>query len=195
MSNNNPFNEVFLSFRKQLARAVSSIVPTKEIEDIVQETYVRVCQIENPAGIRHPRAFLLTTARNLAFDHIKRSESRYSQSIERDGELDLGEVDDHHVDETYQHVAAGEEFSNFCEAVRILPVQCRKVFVLKKVYGYSQREIAIELEISESTVEKHIAHGMKRCINFMNKHSLLESPQKNKSGSPVFKIISSGDRS
>ena len=101
----------------------------------------------------------------------------------------------HHVDETYQHVAAGEEFSNFCEAVRILPVQCRKVFVLKKVYGYSQREIAIELEISESTVEKHIALGMKRCINFMNKLSLLESPQKNKSGSPVFKIISSGDRS
>ena len=40
MSNDNPFNEIFLSFRKQLARAVSSIVPPKEIEDIVQETYV-----------------------------------------------------------------------------------------------------------------------------------------------------------
>ena len=194
MSNDNPFNEIFLSFRKQLARAVSSIVPPKEIEDIVQETYVRVCQIENPAGIRHPRSFLLTTARNLAFDHIKRSESRLSQSLEKDGELNLGELDPF-VDETYQQVAGREDFSNFCEAVRLLPVQCRKVFVLKKVYGYFQREIAMELEISESTVEKHIALGMKRCINFMKRFSPQESSRGQRAGTHVFKIISSGDRS
>jgi RNA polymerase sigma factor (sigma-70 family) len=194
MSNDNAFNEIFLSFRKKLARAVSHIVPPKEIEDIVQEAYVRVCQIENSASIRHPRSFLLTTARNLAFDHIKRYESCHSQSIERDGELDLGEANDL-VDETYQQVAGREEFSNFCEAVRLLPVQCRKVFVLKKVYGYSQREIAKELEISESTVEKHIALGLKRCTYFMMKHSLQESPLGGETDYPAAKVVSLGDRS
>jgi len=39
--------------------------------------------------------------------------------------------------------------------------------VLKKVYGYSQKEIAIKLDISENTVEKHIATGIKRCTQFM----------------------------
>jgi len=39
--------------------------------------------------------------------------------------------------------------------------------VLRKVYGYSQREIAREMAISESTVEKHISTGIKRCAYWL----------------------------
>jgi DNA-directed RNA polymerase specialized sigma24 family protein len=39
--------------------------------------------------------------------------------------------------------------------------------VLRKVYGYSQHEIAVELDLTESTVEKHIALGIKRCTHFI----------------------------
>jgi hypothetical protein len=53
----------------------------------------------------------------------------------------------------------------------------------------------MELEISESTVEKHIALGMKRCINFMKRFSPQESSRGQRAGTHVFKIISSGDRS
>lgn len=194
MSNENSFNETYLAFRKNLARLVSRIVPPKEIEDIVQETYVRMCRVENKGAIRHPRSFLLTTARNLALDHVKRAESRYSVSIEEDGESDPGEAK-YRIDETYQQVVAKEEFADFCEAVRLLPLKCRKVFVLKKVYGYSQREIARELGLSESTVEKHIALGMKRCTYFMMQLSDRESPQGEKTGSPGATIVAIGDRS
>ena len=34
---------------------------------------------------------------------------------------------------------------------------------MKKVYGYSHKEIAGKLDISVSTVEKHVATGLKRC--------------------------------
>ena len=50
------------------------------------------------------------------------------------------------------------------------PPQCQKVFVLKKVHGYSHKEIAKELEISISTVEKHAASGLKRCSEYMELH-------------------------
>lgn len=190
MPNNNAFNEVFLSFQRQLARAISRIVPPKEIEDIVQETYVRVCQIENPETIRHPRSFLLTTARNLAFDHLKRSESKYTQSLDLDNDLEFEQLNQQYQDETYQSVAGREDFALFCEAVRLLPVQCRKVFVLRKVYGYSQREIATELNLSESTVEKHIALGMKRCLHFMKRHSLKNIPNSKDINTPVVRVIS-----
>jgi RNA polymerase sigma-70 factor (ECF subfamily) len=53
-----------------------------------------------------------------------------------------------------------EEFLMFCRAVRELPVQCRRVFVLRKVYGLSQQEVARHLGISEATVEKHVAKGV-----------------------------------
>ncbi len=157
---------IFISIRPSLERAVRGIVPPKEIEDIVQETYVRACQAGDKREIRAPRSFLYKTARNLALDHVKRAETRLTVSGEDDQTATSGQ--DHHLtDETFDQVSADEEFSHFCDAVRRLPIQCRRAFVLKKVYGYSQREIAQELALSESTVEKHIAQGIKRCTYFM----------------------------
>jgi RNA polymerase sigma-70 factor (ECF subfamily) len=74
-------------------------------------------------------------------------------------------------DETFHNNATQQEFKLFCDAVRALPKQCRRAFVLKKVYGYSLKEIAQELEISEKTVEKHIAEGIKRCTLFMRRQT------------------------
>jgi RNA polymerase sigma-70 factor (ECF subfamily) len=172
-----------MSLRGSLARAVLGIVPPKEIEDIVQETYVRVCQIEKTDKIAEPRSFLFKVAHNLALDHVKRAESRLVVSVEESGESGFGEAE-RSGDETFQQVAANEEFSHFCEAVRQLPVQCRRAFVLKKVYGCSQREIAREMNLSESTVEKHIAQGIKRCTYFMMQHGeqQIGGKQANKPG-------------
>lgn len=157
---------MFMSLRASLARAVTGIVPPKDVEDIVQETYVRVCQAETRDNVRQPRSFLFRTVRNLALDHIKRAESRLAVSVEENRELGFGEGQ-RARDDTLERVSSDEEFSRFCDAVRRLPVQCRRTFVLKKVYGYTQREIAMELGLSESTVEKHIAEGVKRCTYFM----------------------------
>jgi len=154
-----------------LSRAVSRIVPPREVEDIVQETYVRVCQVENKQDILHPKSFMLRTARNLALDYSKRAETRLSVSYEDefDTESDIPSPNNDQEDVIYHEAASAQEFSHFCQAVRQLPTQCRKVFVLKKVYGYSQREIADDLSISQSTVEKHIANGVRRCSAYMDK--------------------------
>ena len=162
----NPIS-VYLSIRGHLARAVSRIVPPRDIEDIVQETYVRLCQVEKKEDIRSPRSFLFKTARNLALDQVKRAESRLAVVSVEDNEEYGFDVSEGVIDDTYTQVVSNEEFALFCEAVRHLPVQCRRAFVLKKVYGYSQREIASKLNLSENTVEKHIAQGMKRCSFYM----------------------------
>lgn len=157
---------LFMALRSTLSRAVSRLVPPKEVEDIVQETYVRVCQVETPEQIQFPRSFMLRTAQNLALDHLKRAETRLNISLDDELDLELAGYTTR-ADETFDRVAANQEFGFFCEAVRQLPLQCRKAFVLKKVYGYSQKEIALNLDISENTVEKHIATGIKRCAQFM----------------------------
>lgn len=166
MANNDKITPLFVSLRTSLTRAVSRIVPPREVEDIVQETYVRVCQVEKPQDIQFPRSFMLRTAQNLALDHLKKAETRLTVSMDDDESLDLLEFTTR-ADETFDRAAAHQEFAFFCEAVRQLPLQCRKAFVLKKVYGYSQKEIADQLGISENTVEKHIATGIKRCTQFM----------------------------
>lgn len=158
---------VFLSLRQSLLRYVTGIVPPREVEDIVQETYVRVCQMQiATGGIRAPGSYLYRTARNLALDYVKCSESRLAADVPDTAEHEFGAVD-RLADGTFDQAASHEEFALFCEAVRELPAQCRQAFVLRKVYGYSQREIAEKMGLSESTIEKHIALGIRRCISFM----------------------------
>jgi DNA-directed RNA polymerase specialized sigma24 family protein len=45
-----------------------------------------------------------------------------------------------------------------------MPSQCRQVFTLRKVYGYSQKEIATRLSIPESEVEKHLTQAACHCV-------------------------------
>ena len=155
--------EVFTALRGRLARLVIRIAPPDEVEDIVQETYVRVCQIERKDAIREPRSFLFRTAQNLALDHVKRAETRLTSSTDAIDEVGYDEDGDRSGDPTFQQVASDEEFAQFCEAVRRLPQQCRRAFVLKRVYGHTQREIGEIMNISENTVENYIALGVKRC--------------------------------
>ena len=145
---------------------VSRIVPPQEIDDIVQATYVRVCQYQAREDIGEPKALMLSVARNLALDHVKRAEHRLTTQFESDAELESA-LESRATDQAYDAAASNEEFAQFCDAVRQLPVQCRRVFVLKKIYGYSQREIDEQLAIAESTVEKHIATGIRHCVRYI----------------------------
>ncbi|MCK9563739.1 MAG: hypothetical protein M0R02_13595, partial [Bacteroidales bacterium] len=97
---------LFLALRLPLARAVMRIVPPKEVEDIVQETYVRICQIEKDGrDLEEPRAFLFKTARNLALDYLKRSETRLTISLDEASEHGFAEQGEH-IDHTFEQVAS-----------------------------------------------------------------------------------------
>ena len=159
--------DAYIALRGQIARLVMNIVPPKEVEDIVQETYVRICQVENKDAIREPRSYLFRTARNLALDYVKRSESRLADSADIDALPTEDLPAPSEKDPTHAQVASGEEFALFCEAVRTLPRQCRRAFVLKKVYGYTLKEIMAEMDLGQATVETHIVNGTKRCVQYL----------------------------
>lgn len=148
-------------------RAVLGIVPPKEVEDIIQETYVRACQANETQSIRRPKAYLFRIARNLALDYMNKAETRLAVSHD---ELEDGIPIDTAMlrDTTLNTVVSNTDFAAFCDAIRRLPKQQRRAFVLKKVYGYTQKEIALDMQLSEKTVERHIALGMERCMEHLN---------------------------
>ena len=179
--------QVYLSLRLRLARVASRIVPPDEVEDIVQEAYVRLCQVNGNEEIKHPKSYLARVVRNLALDYVKRADQRLNTSFESSDDLPV-ERDGARSDTTFVEAASLEEFGQFCDAVRALPIQCRRVFILKKVYNYSQREIARELGISQSTVEKHVALGIRRCLEYMEQSETTVGRQE-KAGSEVVAIV------
>lgn len=167
MSKGDSLTKEFTLHQSSLKKFVARFVAPKDVEDIVQDTYIRASQTDYQ--IHHPKSFLMKIARNLAFDHLKRSETKLCDSMHgEDGELSIEALDAIAAhDQTLNDAISNERFQIFCQAVQNLPPQCKRAFVLKKVYGYSQKEIAKEMDIGESAVEKHIANGLKKCRQFM----------------------------
>ncbi len=154
------YQETELALRRYLHRFTSS---PHDVDDITQETILRALQAERLRKIQEPRAYLFMIARNLVRDELDRK----SRSV-----LDFIEDFAPGTDKSEEPLPDDQVDSNqrmllFWEAVASLPAQCQQVFVLKKVYGYSHKEISSKLGISISTTEKHAATGLKRCSDFM----------------------------
>lgn len=153
-----------------------------DVEDIVQETFVKTYQAQKKTKIANMKAYFYTTARNLSFKHNAKHSNKITDYIE---DLGLTEVLGG-MQTLEEEMQAHEQFSIFCEAVRELPLQCRRVFILKKIYGLPYAEISSRLQISISTVNQHMAKGILRCTEYMreqgyldNSHSEQNSEQQN----------------
>lgn len=154
----------FTGMRGRLIRLIRRMVGTHNVEDIVQETFLKAYEAAGRQPIRHPQSFMLTTARNLALNHIARADQKLTEGVGGINELDsymesAGAMD--------LDLEARERFVAFCRAVQRLPRDCGRIFVLKRVYGLSQRDIAERLGISENTVEKQVGKGLAMCSEFM----------------------------
>jgi RNA polymerase sigma-70 factor (ECF subfamily) len=136
--------------------------PDVGIDDIVQESFVRVLRARAEGNLHAPKAFLFATARNLALDLLRRHHfSRTGPLVEGD----LSNVlDDHDVPET---AARNQELALLTEAIQTLPDRCRQIFTLRTVYGLTQRAIGEKLRISDRTVAAQLAIAVNKCTEFM----------------------------
>jgi len=170
--------EVFLQYRTQLRRAVSGIVRSDEVDDIVQETWLKSYEAELKQEIKFEKTYMLKTARNLALNSVSKAAEKRNFSI-----TDLDEQDSVFEGAQLEHqVASKERFLNFCRATDTLSPEVKRVFLLKKVYELSQREIAEHLQISESTVEKHVAKGLHMCADYLKNNQDKQSDLTQQSG-------------
>ncbi|HYC72854.1 MAG TPA: sigma-70 family RNA polymerase sigma factor [Opitutaceae bacterium] len=153
------------SLRSYLRQAFPSL---PDVDDLVQDSYARLLRAHEGGRVRYVRAFLFTTARNLALDFFRRR-----QVVAIDGVADLAELP---VLEERPGVADAvcrqQELELLAEAVRRLPARCRQVLTLRLMYGLSHKEIAAELALSEHTVKAQLAKGMRRCTAFFAERGL-----------------------
>jgi RNA polymerase sigma-70 factor (ECF subfamily) len=133
-----------------------------DVDELLQETYTHLLTAgaaSNREEIRSIRAFALTVARNVALSWLRH---RQVVPIELVADLEALELLDERG-QVEEIVNTHQELALLTAAVASLPTRCRQVFTLRKVYGLSQKEIAAELNISENTVEQHLAKGMRLC--------------------------------
>lgn len=141
----------------------SRVASRDDVDDIVQEAYMRVLRAQAESRLQSPKAFLFAVARNLAFDRLRhRQVARTEPLVETEA---LAVLDD--GTDIPEAVARNQELSFLTEAIQSLPDRCRQVFTLRKVYGLSQQEIARRLGISEHTVSAQLTIGVRKCTEYV----------------------------
>lgn len=134
-----------------------SRAPDLDIDDIVQETYARLVSVESVEGVRNAKTYAFQTAYSVIMTHLRRSRV---VSIRAVADVDLlGAAADSPSPE--DQVIDRDELHRLAEAIAAMPEKVRAVFSLRRVEGLSQRRVAARLSLSESTVEKHMAKGLR----------------------------------
>jgi RNA polymerase sigma-70 factor (ECF subfamily) len=157
---------VYQTARDKLFKHVSRFYSSsQEVEDVVQEAFVKVIEAQHKQqrDIQYPDAYLQTTARNIVFNRIKTKEFRLTETmggVFPESDLMLSAS----MEEQFEQ---RENFEVFCRAVRSLPLKCRRAYVLSRVYGFTNKEVAEQLGLSLKGVEGHLARGTRRCIQFV----------------------------
>lgn len=133
---------------------------------MVQETYLRAFSALGHKEVEQPKAFLFRIAKNLALNELSRKSRQITYYIEDCSPSAVIEREVTVEDE----IEAGETLGLYCEALAALPEKCRKVYLLRKVHGFSHREIAERMGLSVSSVEKYLMRGVLHCKRYMQEH-------------------------
>ena len=158
--------EAFIKHETFLKRFISRFLSRpQDIEDVVQDTYLKAYSAEKKQQIQQPKAFLFRVARNAALTEMNKKSRQLMQFVEDYDEL--GIINDEASVE--EQVLSHEKLGLFCQSALEMPTKCRRVFLMAKVYGMSYKEISAELGIGQSAVEKHVAKGLEICHAYMQR--------------------------
>jgi RNA polymerase sigma factor (sigma-70 family) len=151
---------LFREYRDRLTRfAIHLVGAGADADDLVQETFLKAHHhLCNGREIRAPLSFLFVTMRNLVNDAYRRG---VVAPAETPLDADAAAPGDD-VPSVERQVMSEREFEALCAAIAQLPERMRYAFVLRKVYGYSCREIAQHLGRSTNTVREQVAQSFRK---------------------------------
>ena len=133
----------------------------EDANDLAQEAFLRMHKFQQSRELDNARAFLFRTANNLAVDQLRRARvhDRYLSTEMLPEHSD--EDDDKYAPSAERTVSAEQELDKIYEILDQLPPKVRRAFVLHRSKDMSYSEIAAEMGVSNSMVEKYIIEALK----------------------------------
>ena len=146
---------LYQSEEARLRRRIARMIGDPALAaDLVHDVFLRLLRRSRPLD-GSDAAYLMTSARNAAIDHLR------AERIRRD--FVAGTVPEQHAAGLPQPDAALQARQGLGlvdDTIRALPERTRHIFLLNRVHGCSYGEIAKAVGISPSGVEKHMARAL-----------------------------------
>ena len=128
---------------------------SEEAEEVAQEAYVRLLQLDRPQTVSYIRAFLFKTASNLATDRLRRKTLHMRWST-----LAFFEET---APSSEEIETQRESVSRVGDYLDELPPKCRRAFLLSRGYGLSTREIADQMCLSRRMIRIYLVKATLHC--------------------------------
>jgi RNA polymerase sigma factor (sigma-70 family) len=166
-------SEAFVQHQSALKRFIGRLLRNgADVDEIAQESFLRAFSVEKDRAIEQPKSFLFRIAKHIALTRLTQKSHQITSYIEDLDSSDVIQLDSSAEDEAI----AGQTFGLHCEAVATLPPQCRQVYLLRKVHGFTHKNIAAQLGIAVSTVEKHLIKGVEQCDRYVRERTTVNEP-------------------
>lgn len=126
-------------------------------EDVIQEVFIKIWNIrEHLMSVRDLNPYLITITKNLSIKAILKSNRLQS---DLNSFISVFESKERSIEEVFD----AKELSRLIDfQVDELPDKMKEIFLLSRQKGFSNKDIAESLNISEHTVKKQINNSIKR---------------------------------
>jgi len=132
-----------------------SRVAAEDVEELIQDAYCRLAMLDAVDHIERADAYFFSTVRNLLIRRLKRERIVSIETIaEIDSYIDLQPTPE-------EQAASRLDYARLLAFLGTLPERCATIVRMRKIDGWSQKEIAAELGITEKAVEKQVWLGVK----------------------------------
>jgi RNA polymerase sigma factor (sigma-70 family) len=145
-----------------LARRMNS---REDAEDIAQAAFIRLYTLDDPDKLSNAKAFLFQVAANMSIDQLRRKVlhqnylEREGAKAPNDGATPVSAMVENIPLE--REVEAKETLRFIYESLSGLPQNPRQAFILNRAKGLTYGEIAKQMGVSVSSVEKYILEALK----------------------------------
>lgn len=149
---------LFRSHRGDVRSYMARILRDADLaEDLTQDAFLRIFATVQAGGRpENLRGYLYRVARNIAVDHL-RLQKRRRTGTGPDGVM--AAIPDPHPG-AERALIDRERLRVFVQALTALPDRTQRIFILHRLDGLSYRDVAHRMDLSESSVQKHLARAL-----------------------------------
>lgn len=134
----------------------------EDSEDLVQDAYLRLLECHKMLRPDTAKYFLFTIVRNLVSDYLRHlyKKQKVVAYLEENSQAQQAEAAD-------VRVIACDLQKQELMRVKSLPCQRRKIYIMNRFEEKTSADIAVELNLSQRTVENHLFISRKEVRNYM----------------------------
>jgi RNA polymerase sigma-70 factor (ECF subfamily) len=127
--------------------------------DLSQDTFVRLLTSPQPLDeVREPRAYLATIAKCLVANFYRR------RSLEQAYLDALALMPEDEAPSAESRAAVIEALNEVDQLLARLSSKARRAFLMSQLEGYTQEEIAAQMQVSVRSVQRYVLQGFGECI-------------------------------